>query len=178
MRRKYGGGGREGDDENREKQYKRSGEAKGGEIKEESRSGKIMILLGVAALVAADSHSVEFRGYRAPRRYSSESYESSEANYDFDWAVRHGPSRNDFGQQETRNGDDTQGTYHVQLPDGRRQTVTYFVDGGSGYIADVKYDGSASFESGSFESGSFESGSFESYERPRPRYFYGSNESK
>ncbi|KAK3869424.1 hypothetical protein Pcinc_025265 [Petrolisthes cinctipes] len=129
-------------------------------------NAKIMILLGVAALVAADSHSVEFRGYRAPRRYSSESYESSEANYDFDWAVRHGPSRNDFGQQETRNGDDTQGTYHVQLPDGRRQTVTYYVDGGSGYIADVKYDGSASFESGSFESGSFES-----YERPRPRYF-------
>ncbi|KAK3869429.1 hypothetical protein Pcinc_025269 [Petrolisthes cinctipes] len=168
--RKFEGGER-GVDKKREKQYERSGEAKGVEVKKESRSGEIMILLGVAALVAADSHSVEFRGYRAPRRYSSESYESSEAKYDFDWAVRDGPSRNDFGQQETRDNDNTQGSYRVQLPDGRLQTVTYFVDGGSGYIADVKYDGSASFESGSFESGSSESRSFESYERPRPRYF-------
>ncbi|KAK3869415.1 hypothetical protein Pcinc_025255 [Petrolisthes cinctipes] len=144
----------------------------------------ILLLLGVAAMAAADSF--EFRGYGAPRRYSSdssesfESYESDEAKYNFDWAVRHGPSGNNYGHQEARDNDNTKGSYHVYLPDGRRQTVTYFVDGGSGYIADVKYSGEASFDSGSYESRSFESGSFEfgsdshefpRYSPPRPRYY-------
>ena len=59
----------------------------------------------------------------------------------------HDPSSNEFGHQETRDGADTKGSYYVQLPDGRLQQVTYYVDGDSGYIADVKYTGSASFES-------------------------------
>lgn len=67
---------------------------------------------------------------------------------------------NNFGQEEGRDGGHTQGSYYVHLPDGRLQTVTYRVDGGSGYIADVKYDGQARYDSGSFES-------FESFEVPR-----------
>ena len=85
--------------------------------------------------------------------------------------MKHNPSRNDFGHQESRDGDDTQGSYYVHLPDGRLQTVQYIVDGDSGYLAEVNYEGSASFESGSSESRSFES-----YERPR--YYFDSNESK
>ena len=92
----------------------------------------------------------------------------------------HDPSSNEFGHQETRDGDDTRGSYYVQLPDGRLQTVKYFVDGDSGYVAEVNYEGSASFESGSAESNErpryYGSGSFESYERPR--YYFDSNESK
>ncbi|XP_064122623.1 pro-resilin-like [Macrobrachium nipponense] len=126
----------------------------------------ILVFLGLAALVAADSReSFEY----APRRGSSEeSYESSEAHYSFNWAVDHDPSSNEFGHQETRDGDDTQGSYYVELPDGRLQTVKYFVDGDSGYVAEVNYEGSASAESGSAES------------NERPRYYYGSgsNESK
>ncbi|KAK3875087.1 hypothetical protein Pcinc_020008 [Petrolisthes cinctipes] len=138
-------------------------------------NAKILILLGVAALAAADSRSVEFRGYRAPSSESRsfESYESSEAKYDFNWAVDDDSSENHFGHQEAREDDNTQGSYYVYLPDGRRQTVTYYVDGDSGYIADVKYSGEASFESGSFESRSFESGSYEA-----PRRYFDSNESK
>lgn len=45
----------------------------------------------------------------------------------------------DFGAQESRKGDHTKGSYDVLLPDGQRQTVTYYVDGKSGYVADVKY---------------------------------------
>ncbi|KAK3875106.1 hypothetical protein Pcinc_020025 [Petrolisthes cinctipes] len=152
----------------------------------------IVILLGVAALAAADSDSVEFRGYGVPsaesRSYesseSSESYESSEAKYNFQWAVKDDSSDNDFGHQEGRDGDNTQGSYYVHLPDGRLQKVSYYVDGDDGYIADVKYEGSASFESGSYESASSESASFESYSREAPRYappqarYYDSNESK
>ncbi|KAG7166341.1 putative Pro-resilin-like 183, partial [Homarus americanus] len=54
--------------------------------------------------------------------------------------IREARPSGDFGHQETRDGDNTQGP-HVQLPDGRLKTVTYFADGDSGYIADVKYDG-------------------------------------
>ena len=47
-----------------------------------------------------------------------------------------------FGQEEGRNGAATSGQYHVLLPDGRTQTVTYNVgDAYTGYIADVKYSG-------------------------------------
>ena len=49
-----------------------------------------------------------------------------------------------YGQEEGRNGAATSGQYHVLLPDGRTQTVTYNVgDAYTGYIADVKYSGDA-----------------------------------
>ena len=105
------------------------------------------------------------------RRSSEESYESGEAKYNFQWAVDHEDSGNNYGHQEARDGEDTQGSYYVHLPDGRLQTVKYFVDGDSGYVAEVNYDGEARFPD------SFESASFESREY-RPRYFYDSNESK
>ena len=37
------------------------------------------------------------------------------------------------------------GSYTVQLPDGRVQTVTYTADDYTGYVADVKYEGQAVF---------------------------------
>ncbi|XP_063601165.1 uncharacterized protein LOC134777265 [Penaeus indicus] len=92
---------------------------------------KVLIFLGLAAIVAADSSE------------SFESFESGEAKYDFNWAVNHDDSGNDFGHQEARDGDHTQGSYYVQLPDGRLQTVKYFVDGDSGYVAEVNYEGEA-----------------------------------
>ena len=102
---------------------------------------------------------------------------------------------NDFDHKEARDGDHTQGVYSVQLPDGRKQTVNYVVEGDDGYIADVKYDGVArypdsysreSFESRSresfesFRSGSRSAESFErSYAPPSTSYSApGSNESK
>ncbi|XP_069972532.1 pro-resilin-like [Penaeus vannamei] len=113
---------------------------------------KVLLLLSLAAIVAADSREV----YRPPREISEESseesYESSEAKYSFNWAVSDDSSSNEFGHQEARDGDDTQGSYYVQLPDGRLQTVKYFVDGDSGYVAEVTYEGEISDESNSSES--------------------------
>ncbi|XP_063601423.1 cuticle protein 7-like [Penaeus indicus] len=133
-------------------------------------NAKVLILLGLAAIAAADSF--ESFEYRPPQhRSSEESYESGEAKYDFQWAVKHDDSGNDFRHQEARDGEDTQGSYYVQLPDGRLQTVRYIVDGHDGYVADVNYEDEARFPD------SFESASFESREY-RPRYVYDSNESK
>ncbi|XP_069972552.1 uncharacterized protein [Penaeus vannamei] len=115
---------------------------------------KVLLLLSLAAIVAADSREI----YR-PRQSSQEtsesseeSYESSEAKYSFNWAVSDDSSSNEFGHQEARDGDHTQGSYYVQLPDGRLQTVKYFVDGDSGYVAEVNYEGEISDESNSSES--------------------------
>jgi hypothetical protein len=66
--------------------------------------------------------------------------------YSFDWAVKDAASYNDYSHQETRNGDKTDGYYHVALPDGRTQRVTYNVNGDYGYVADVQYDGEAKYE--------------------------------
>ena len=66
-------------------------------------------------------------------------------SYTFSWAVKDDYTKNDFGQDETREADQTKGKYHVLLPDGRVQTVTYTVDAYSGYTADVTYDGEAQY---------------------------------
>ena len=65
--------------------------------------------------------------------------------YDFDWAVKDEPSYNDFGQQEHSDGKVVTGSYYVALPDGRKQTVNYKVEGDSGFVADVKYKGEAKY---------------------------------
>ncbi|MPC66719.1 Pro-resilin [Portunus trituberculatus] len=93
---------------------------------------------------------------------SYESYESTEAKYDFNYAVRDEYSGNNFGHQESRDGDHTQGSYYVQLPDGRLQKVTYYVDGDSGYVAEVSYEGEAHYPESEE--------SRESYSPPRPSY--------
>ncbi|KAK8392731.1 hypothetical protein O3P69_014871 [Scylla paramamosain] len=54
------------------------------------------------------------------------------------WNVKDDYSSNDNGHQETRDGYDTQGSYYVQLPDGRLQEVTHTVNGDSGFVAQEK----------------------------------------
>lgn len=79
-----------------------------------------------------------------PRSYEPEpSY--GPASYDFNWAVQDDYSKNNYGQQEARNGDKTTGSYYVALPDGRTQKVTYSVDGYGGYQAEVTYEGEAQY---------------------------------
>ncbi|XP_037801785.1 pro-resilin-like [Penaeus monodon] len=160
-------------------------------------NAKLLIILGLAVVVAADSResyeylapqrsnevSAESYEYLPPQRSneaSAESYESTETKYSFNWAVSDDSSSNEFGHQEARDGDDTQGSYYVQLPDGRLQTVKYFVDGDSGYVAEVNYEGEARYPDSyeSFESESAESAESREYRPPRPQYVYDSNESK
>ncbi|XP_064122439.1 cuticle protein 18.6-like [Macrobrachium nipponense] len=95
------------------------------------------------------------------RESSEESYESTEAKYDFDFAVKHDYTGANFGHQESRDGQETKGSYYVQLPDGRLQTVRYYVDGNSGYVAEVSYEGEARYP---------DSDETRGYSRPRASY--------
>ena len=58
--------------------------------------------------------------------------------YDFTWNVYDSPTANNYGQREARDGDSTVGSYHVLLPDGRTQKVSYTVDSYGGmYFRDT-----------------------------------------
>ncbi|CAL4139740.1 unnamed protein product, partial [Meganyctiphanes norvegica] len=127
-----------------------------------------LCLLALVACVAADkrprnSYAPPRPTYSAPRDQPSREtydYDSVEAKYDSGYEVKDEYTGNDFNHQESRDGEQTQGSYSVQLPDGRLQTVTYYVDGDNGYVANVEYQGEAQYPS-SEESG-------ERYSAPAP----------
>ncbi|XP_076060307.1 pro-resilin-like [Oratosquilla oratoria] len=123
-------------------------------------SFKIFILLGMVALACA------VPVYGPPKPDSSEE-DYGPAKYDFNWEVKDEESGNDFGQQETRDGDRTEGSYYVYLPDGRLMKVTYYVDGDSGFVVNVEYEGEARYPEGDSSEETF-------YSPPSPpRPFYG-----
>ncbi|XP_076061371.1 uncharacterized protein LOC143037139 [Oratosquilla oratoria] len=103
---------------------------------------QILIFLALVALAVADDNPGY--SYSAPQQESSEE-DYGPAKYDFTWAVKDEESGNDFGQQEARDDERTEGSHYVQLPDGRLQKVTYYVDGDSGLIAEVTYEGEAHY---------------------------------
>nr|XP_027215394.1 pro-resilin-like [Penaeus vannamei] len=100
---------------------------------------KVFALAALVVVAIARPDSPPTYGYSAP----TPSY--APAKYDFNYAVNDPASGNDFGHQEARDGDHTQGSYYVLLPDGRLQKVTYNVNGDSGYVADVTYEGEAQY---------------------------------
>ena len=78
--------------------------------------------------------------------YGAPAYKEPEygpAAYSYGYDVKDDYAGVNFGQNESRDGSVTSGKYYVLLPDGRTQTVTYSVDGYSGYVADVQYSGYA-----------------------------------
>ncbi|XP_069976304.1 pro-resilin-like [Penaeus vannamei] len=104
----------------------------------------VLKVITLAALVAAAlAHPENIPSYR----YGAPTPSSGPAKYDFNYSVNDPPSGNDFGHQEARDGPNTQGSYYVLLPDGRLQKVAYTVNGDSGYVADVTYEGEAQYPS-------------------------------
>merc|ERR1719513_415400 len=78
--------------------------------------------------------------------HQEEHYEPSP--YHYEYKVHDDKEYLGFGAEEEGDGkDNVVGFYHVQLPDGRLQKVTYTVNGYGGYIADVAYDGEAAHPS-------------------------------
>merc|ERR1712066_1102907 len=70
-------------------------------------------------------------------------YADEPAYYAYKYAVNDDYSKSAFDANESREQYLTTGKYSVALPDGRIHTVTYTVDGGAGYVADVTYQGEA-----------------------------------
>lgn len=80
--------------------------------------------------------------YGAP---AYETYPDVAPAYAYQYGVKDDYSGSNFAQNENRDGYATSGSYTVALPDGRLQTVTYTVNGDSGYVADVQYTGTAQY---------------------------------
>ena len=83
--------------------------------------------------------------YYVPKLKESNNCFAAALLYNYAYEVKDAPSYNDYGHQESSNGKIVSGSYHVLLPDGRLQTVIYKVDDYSGYVAQVKYEGTAKY---------------------------------
>ncbi len=75
--------------------------------------------------------------------------------YNYNFNVKDAHSSVDYGKQETSNGKGAvSGSYHVMLPDGRKQKVTYHADE-NGYVADIQYEGEAKNDETPYSAGSY-----------------------
>jgi len=79
--------------------------------------------------------------YHAPKH----KYKAPPKPYNFAYGVNDPYQGIDFGQTEESDGKSVQGSYSVQLPDGRKQIVTYVADHDQGYHAEVSYEGKAQY---------------------------------
>ena len=77
--------------------------------------------------------------------------------YEFAWAVKDEPTKNDYAHEAKSDGKVVTGSYRVLLPDGRTQIVSYRADE-NGYVADVKYEGEAQFPAPSGGNGNYGAG--------------------
>lgn len=113
-------------------------------------------------------------------RNALEDINSEPANYNFGYMVNDYQEGTDFGHHEERQEERAQGEYHVVLPDGRKQTVSYEADERgfkpqisyeeSGALARSGYDGNAnnfrSQQAGNFgQRGNFANGGHENLGR-------------
>ncbi|XP_066976783.1 pro-resilin-like [Macrobrachium rosenbergii] len=107
---------------------------------------KALFLAAILAVAAAESPRSygppppPSQSYGTPNGFNNGNGRFPPARYDFEYEVKDRPSGNDFGHQESRRGDNTDGSYSVLLPDGRFQKVTYEVNGDSGFLAEVTYE--------------------------------------
>ncbi|XP_045106006.1 pro-resilin-like [Portunus trituberculatus] len=125
-------------------------------------NAKVLLLLAVVAAAFADKPSPSYNVPDSDSRSYEDSFEVPK--YEFQWSVDDSSSGNNFGHEEARDDEHTQGGFYVDLADGRRQNVKYVVDGDSGFLAEVTYDGEARYSSES------RSGESREYAPPRPTY--------
>ncbi|XP_063884544.1 cuticle protein 7-like [Scylla paramamosain] len=102
-------------------------------------------VVALIALVAAASARPE-SGHSAPAPAAGYGYAPpppppAKPEYSFDWAVKDDYAGLDFGQNEHRDGYNTEGAHHVLLPDGRVQKIVYKVSKDGGFMATVEYEG-------------------------------------
>ncbi|KAG7161690.1 Pro-resilin-like 127, partial [Homarus americanus] len=99
------------------------------------------VALVVVVMVGVTLASPQHNQYAAP----TPQYKQDGMPYNFQYGVQDDYSGTDFGHNEESDGNTVQGSYTVQLPDGRKQTVTYVADHSGGYRAEVEYYGEAQY---------------------------------
>merc|ERR1712088_1282162 len=77
----------------------------------------------------------------APAYHPAKPIEEAPKPYAFEYRVADDYSGANFKAAETADGKVVSGSYQVNLPDGRVQTVTYTADHYNGFVADVSYEG-------------------------------------
>ncbi|MCL4157265.1 UNVERIFIED_CONTAM: hypothetical protein GTU68_013682, partial [Idotea baltica] len=98
--------------------------------------------------------------------------------FDFAYVVKDEYSGNDYAHKANSDGEVVKGEYHVLLPDGRVQIVTYIVNGEDGFKADVSYDGEArpyvppstTYEEPKAEYSQPKAEPEDRYQKPKPTY--------
>ncbi|XP_027219319.2 larval cuticle protein A2B [Penaeus vannamei] len=104
---------------------------------------KIAVFACAAVVALADQAPVY--APPAPAPYGHEPvYPDVPPQYTYNYGVADGYSGVNLGHSESRDGYKTEGSYSVDLPDGRKQTVKY-VDNGDGLVAEVIYEGEAQY---------------------------------
>ncbi|XP_045603046.2 pupal cuticle protein Edg-84A-like [Procambarus clarkii] len=94
----------------------------------------IVVVLGIALAAPSDPYSIQ--------PVHSSGYKTG-MPHDFQYNVRDDYSGTNFGHSENSDGNTVRGSYNVDLPDGRKQTVNYEADHNKGFTADVQYTGEA-----------------------------------
>ncbi|XP_069195330.1 cuticle protein 7-like [Procambarus clarkii] len=99
------------------------------------KAALMVVVLGVALADTSDPYSVQ--------PVHSSVYKQPGMPHNFAYNVRDDYSRTNFGHSENSDGNTVRGSYNVDLPDGRKQTVNYEADHNKGFTADVQYSGEA-----------------------------------
>merc|ERR1712012_1044981 len=110
---------------------------------------KFFILAAVAAVAAARPDHPPPAYKPAPAPYHPAPYKEEKLPpqpFAYEYGVQDDYSGTSFNKAETQDASgNLQGSYRVNLPDGRVQIVTYTADHHNGFIADVKYEGEAAY---------------------------------
>ncbi|XP_062704405.1 cuticle protein 8-like [Aedes albopictus] len=75
--------------------------------------------------------------YQQPHHSHHEEEHHAPAHYEFQYDIHDDHTGDVHGQKESRKEHQTQGEYYLIDADGHKRTVTYHVDGKSGFIAQV-----------------------------------------
>ncbi|XP_047479384.1 cell division protein ZipA-like [Penaeus chinensis] len=125
-------------------------------------SKMVFVLLVISAVATADLPNT----YGPPQHQSL--YKEEGRPYDFSYEVKDDYAGTDFGHSAESDGNTVRGSYTVQLPDGRKQTVSYVADHFNGYQAEVSYEGEAQFPHEYGPAVTFKPQP--SYQQPQPTY--------
>ena len=111
-----------------------------------------MFKYAVAACMVAAATADHPAPYHAPApaykpAHPAPHYDESPKPYAFEYGVADDYSKAAFSAHEASDAKAVTGSYTVNLPDGRVQTVTYTSDpyGYGGHVADVVYSGTAHY---------------------------------